>query len=300
MRISTYKDLVGQGIKGVWRNKMMSFASFCILLVSLLLVGLTFLLAINLNKAIDSMEEKNEIVVIIKDETTKEQIDALGDSINSLANIASCQFFSRDQAWKDMVADMTEEEKGLFQYADKNPLPDTYRVTVADIETMANTTVQISAFESVESVKSPNEYADILISIRNILTLVSMAIILALIIVCLIIISNTTRASVFSRRKEINIMRYVGATNTFIRIPFFVEGMLIGVLAGVGALFLTKFVYVGLYDVLTNNIDLSAFGITSLYSYSSIVKYVATAYIIAGAVIGAIGTTISTRKYCRV
>ena len=148
MRISTYKDLVGQGIKGVWRNKMMSFASFCILLVSLLLVGLTFLLAINLNKAIDSMEEKNEIVVIIKDETTKEQIDALGDSINSLANIASCQFFSRDQAWKDMVADMTEEEKGLFQYADKNPLPDTYRVTVADIETMANTTVQISAFET--------------------------------------------------------------------------------------------------------------------------------------------------------
>lgn len=300
MRISTYKDLVGQGIKGVWRNKMMSFASFCIMLVSLLLVGLTFLLAINLNKAIDSMEEKNEIVVIIKDETTQEQIDALGDGINSLANIASCQFFSRDQAWKDMVADMTEEEKGLFQYADKNPLPDTYRVTVADIETMANTTVQISAFENVESVKSPNEYADVLISIRNILTLVSMAIVAALIIVCLIIISNTTRASVFSRRKEINIMRYVGATNTFIRVPFFVEGMLIGVLAGVGALFLTKFVYVGLYDILTKSVDLSAFGITSLYSYSSIVKYVAATYIIAGAVIGAIGTTISTKKYCRV
>lgn len=301
MRVSTYKDLIGQGIKGVWRNRMMSFASFCIMLVSLLLVGLTFLLALNLNRAIDSMEEKNEIVVIINDGVSQEQIDELGQSIQSLANISGCEFFSRDQAWQDMVADMTEEEKDLFQYADDNPLPDTYRITVVDIETMGNTTVQISALENVESVKSPNEYADVLISIRNILTLVSTAIIAALVVVCLIIISNTTRASVFSRRKEINIMRYVGATNRFIRIPFFVEGMLIGVLAGVCSLFLTKFVYVGLYDILTNNMNiLTALGISSLYSYDSIVKYVATAYIVAGAVIGAIGTTISTSKYCKV
>ena len=182
MRVSTYKDLIGQGIKGVWRNRMMSFASFCIMLVSLLLVGLTFLLALNLNRAIDSMEEKNEIVVIINDGVSQEQIDELGQSIQSLANISGCEFFSRDQAWQDMVADMTEEEKDLFQYADDNPLPDTYRVTVVDIETMGNTTVQISALENVESVKSPNEYADVLISIRNILTLVSTAIIAALVV----------------------------------------------------------------------------------------------------------------------
>ena len=301
MRVSTYKDLIGQGIVGVWRNRMMSFASFCIMLVSLLLVGLTVLLALNLNRAIDSMEEQNEIVVIIKDETPADEITALGEDIEKLSNVSTCFFFSRDQAWQDMVADMSEEEKDLFQYADDNPLPDTYRVTVKDIETMGNTTVQLSAFAAVESVKSPNEYADVLISIRNILTLVSTAIITALVVVCLIIISNTTRASVFSRRKEINIMRYVGATNRFIRIPFFVEGMLIGVLAGICSLFLTRFVYVGLYDIMTNNMNiLSALGITSLYSYDSIVRYVATAYIVAGAVIGAIGTTISTSKYCKV
>lgn len=300
MRLSTYKDLIGQGIKGVWRNRMMSFASFCIMIVSLLLVGLTMLLALNLNRAIDSMESKNEIVVIINDGVTQEQMTQLGDRIEKLANVQTCTFFSRDQAWKEMVADMTDEEKDLFQYADKNPLPDTYRITVFDIETMGNTTVQLSALENVESVEAPNEYADVLISIRNILTLVSVAIVAALIVVCLIIISNTTRASVFSRRKEINIMRYVGATNTFIRIPFFIEGMLVGVVAGVGALFLTKFVYVGIYDVLTGLNILSALGITTLYSYDSLVKYIALAYIIAGAAIGAIGTTISTKKYCRV
>lgn len=302
MRIGTCTDLVGQGIKGVWRNRMMSFASFCIMLVSLLLVGLTVLLAINLNKAIDSMERKNEIIVIIKDEVSKEAMDKLGQDIGRLSNVDKTTFFSRDDAWLDMVEDMTPEEKELFHYADgKNPLPDTYRVQVADIGIMAKTSVQISAFENVESVQSPDEYADVLINIRNILTLVLVAIVVALTGVCLIIISNTTRASVFSRRKEINIMRYVGATNTFIRIPFFIEGMLIGVVAGGVALLLTKFVYTGLYNILTENMNiLSVMGISSLYSYDDIRKVVAIAYIAAGAVIGAIGTTISTKKHCRV
>ncbi len=300
MRLSTYKDLIGQGIKGVWRNRMMSFASFCILIVSLLLVGLTMLLALNLNRAIDSMESKNEIVVIINEGTEKADMDSLGKRIEALANVQTCKFFSRDQAWKEMVADMTDEEKDLFEYADKNPLPDTYRVTVYDIETMGNTTVQLSALENVESVEAPSEYADVLISIRNILTLVSVAIVAALVIVCLIIISNTTRASVFSRRKEINIMRYVGATNAFIRVPFFIEGMLVGIVAGVGAFFLTKFAYVGIYNVLTGLNILSALGINTLYSFDSIAKYIALAYIAAGAAIGAVGTTISTKKYCRV
>lgn len=302
MRIATGKDLVLQGVKGVWKNRMMSFASFCILLVSLLLVGLTTLLALNLNKAIDSMEEKNEIIVIIKEETAQEAMDKLGSDISALANVSECNFFSRQQAWEDMVEDMTEEEKELFHYADgKNPLPDTYRVRVKDIGLMANTSVQISAFDCVESVESPNDYADVLINVRNILTIVLVSFIVALMAVSLIIISNTTRASVFSRRKEINIMRYVGATNTFIRIPFFVEGMLIGVLAGAASLLLTRFVYVGIYNLLTEDINiLSVLGISSLYSFSDIQKYVAIAYIAAGAVIGAIGTTISTKKYCRV
>ncbi len=302
MRITTCTSLVGQGVKGVWKNRMMSFASFCIMLVSLLLVGLTVLLAINLDKAIESMEQKNEIIVIIKDEVDDAAMQKLGDDIGKLSNVSSAVFFSRDEAWADMVEDMSEKEKELFHYADgKNPLPDTYRVQVKDISIMTETTVQISAFEIVESVESPDEYADVLINIRNILTLVLVAIVLALTGVMLIIISNTTRASVFARRKEINIMRYVGATNTFIRIPFFVEGMLVGVLSGTAAFFLTKFVYVGLYNVLTEDVNiLSMLGINSLYAFGDINKIVLLSYIIAGALIGAVGTTISTKKYCKV
>lgn len=302
MRVTTYNNLIGQGIKGVWRNRMMSFASFCIMLVSLLLVGLTVLLALNLDKAIESMEAKNEIIVIIKDEVSSGDMAQLGDDINKLANVSSAIFFSRDSAWENMVEDMSPEEQELFHYADgKNPLPDTYRVQVKDVSLMANTSVQISAFDLVESVESPDEYVDVLINIRNVLSLILVAIVIALTGVCMIIISNTTRASVFSRRKEINIMRYVGATNTFIRIPFFVEGMLIGVVAGTVAMLLTKFVYQGVYSVLVDDLNIaSILGISSLYSFSEIHKLVAVAYILTGAVIGAIGTTISTRKYCRV
>ncbi|MBE6837618.1 MAG: ABC transporter permease [Ruminococcus sp.] len=302
MRLTTCTSLVGQGIKGVWKNKMMSFASFCIMLVSLLLVGLTVLLAINLDKAIESMERKNEIIVIIKDEVDDNSMAQLGEGIKKLANVSKVTFFSRDEAWADMVEDMSEKEKELFHYADgKNPLPDTYRVQVKDISIMTETSVQISAFETVESVESPDEYADVLINIRNILTLVLVAIVLALTGVMLIIISNTTRASVFARRKEINIMRYVGATNTFIRIPFFVEGMLVGVLSGTAAFFLTKFVYVGLYNVLTEDVNILAMlGISSLYSFAQISKIVLFCYVVSGALIGAIGTTISTKKHCKV
>ncbi|NLZ45627.1 MAG: ABC transporter permease [Clostridiales bacterium] len=302
MRATTFTGLIGQGAKGIWKNRMMSFASFCIMLVSLLLVGLTLLLSINLSRIVDSLESKNEIVVIINDGTTQEEITSLGKSIESLANIEACNFFSRDEAWKSMVENMSGDQKDLFPYDEENPLPDTYRVQIQDLESLNTTSVQISAFPNVEKVKSPNEYAEIFINIRNILTLVSAAIVITLVIVCLIIISNTTRASVFSRRKEINIMRYVGATNSFIRIPFFIEGMLVGVLAGLASLGLTKFVYESIYNLVTSNSVkiFSTIGLTSIYSFGDISKYLTLAYILSGAIIGALGTTISTRKYCKV
>ena len=166
---------------------------------------------------------------------------------------------------------------------------------------MSETTTQIETFENVESTKSPTAFADVLISIRRVVTVVSAAVIIALVIVCLIIISNTTRASVFARRKEINIMKYVGATNSFIRIPFFIEGMVVGILAAIVALFLTQFAYNGIFNILSDDFQLwSVLGIKSLYSFKDMFWYIAGAYVVAGALIGAIGTSISTGKHLKV
>lgn len=301
MKASSVKYLAGQGVKSIWKNRMMTFASFCIMMVSLLMVGMSVLLSINLTKIISGIEGKSEVVVQIKDNTDDKSIKQLEKDLKSVPNINKVDFYSKEEAWENMLKDMTEEEKSFFQYADDNPLPDTYKITIKDIKKMSETTAQIETFENVQSTKSPTAFADVLISLRRVVTFVSAAITLALVIVCLIIISNTTRSSVYARRKEINIMKYVGATNSFIRIPFFVEGMVVGILAAICALFLTRFAYDGIYSILNDDFQLlRVLGVKSLYSFKDMFWYVAGAYVLAGAFIGAVGTSISTGKHLKV
>lgn len=301
MKANSVKYLVKQGFKGVWKNRMMTFASFCILLVSLLMVGISCLVAVNLQRIIGGIEGKSEVVVIVKDGTSEKAMKALESKIQNIPNVNTVSLYSKDEAWKNMLDGMTDEEKNFFQYADDNPLPDTYKITVKDIEKMTETTTQIETFDNVESTKSPTAFADILINIRRIFTIVAFAVVLALVVVSLIIISNTTRASVFARRKEINIMKYVGATNAFIRIPFFVEGMVVGIAAALGALLLTKFAYEGVYNIFNDDFSLwSILGVQNLYSFRSLIVPVSVSYLVAGALIGAIGTSISTGKHLKV
>ena len=292
MKASSFRYLINQGFKGIWKNRMMTFASFCILLVSLLMVGTSVLVSINLTRIIGGIEDKSEVIVIVKDGTSQADMQTLENKLKEVGNINTVSLYSKDEAWKNMLKGMTDEEKDFFQYADDNPLPDTYKVTVKDIEKMSETTTQIETFENVDSTKSPTAFADILISIRRVFTIVAFAVIVALVVVCLIIISNTTRASVFARRKEINIMKYV---------PFFIEGMIVGLLAAAGALLLTKFAYEGIYNIFNDDFKLwSILGVQNLYSFKSLLLPVAASYLIAGAVIGAVGTSISTGKHLKV
>lgn len=301
MKISSFRYLVNQGFKGIWKNKMMTFASFCILLVSLLMVGLSCLVALNLTRVIGGIEGRSEIVVIVEDGTSDGDMAALEQKLKDIPNVNTVSLYTKEEAWENMLKGMTEEEKDFFQYADDNPLPDTYKITVNDIEIMTDTTTQIETFDFVESTQSPTAFADILISIRRIFSIVAFCVVLALVVVCLIIISNTTRASVFTRRKEINIMKYVGATNAFIRIPFFVEGMIVGLVAAGGALLLTKFAYEGVYNIFNDNFSIwSILGMQNLYSFDELKLYICGAYLIAGALIGAVGTSISTGKHLKV
>lgn len=301
MKASSVKYLAGQGVKSIWKNRMMSFASFCIMMVSLLMVGVSVLFSMNLTKIVSGIEGKSEVVVQIKDGTDKKGISKLEKDLKDVPNINKVEFYSKEEAWENMLEDMTDEEKSFFQYADDNPLPDTYKITIKDIKKMSETTTQIETFDNVESTKSPTAFADVLISVRRVVNIVSIAIIVALIVVCLIIISNTTRSSVYARRKEINIMKYVGATNSFIRIPFFIEGMVVGILAAIGALFLTQFAYNGIYSILNDDFQLwGVLGMKSLYSFKDMFWYIAGSYVLVGAFIGAVGTSISTGKHLKV
>ena len=297
MKISSFRYLVHQGVAGIWKNRMMTFASFCILLVSLLMVGLASLTAINLTRIISGIEDKSEVVVVISDNADKAAEAELEEHLKAIPNVNSIELYSKEEAWNGMLESMTEEERAFFKYADENPLPDTYRLTVKDIELMSETTAQIETLDFVESTQSPTTFADVLISIRRIFTILATAVV----VVSLVIISNTTRASVFARRKEINIMKYVGATNAFIRIPFFVEGMIVGLIAALGALLMTKFAYEGVYNIFSDDsVIWVIMGMKKLYSFNELLFPVSVSYLAAGAIIGAVGTSISTGKHLRV
>lgn len=301
MKASSFKYLVKLGARSVWVNRIMTFASFCIMLVSMMLVGLSVLTSMNLTKIIGAIEDKNEVVVQLYDSTPEVTKTLLGAQLREMSNISEVVFFSKDDALEDIKKDMSPDEQTLFDLFDENPLPDTYRVKIKDISLMSETVQAIAHLDFVESVKEPTDFASLLTSIRSIITFISIGVVTALIIVCLVIISNTTRTSVFTRRKEISIMKYVGATNSFIRIPFFVEGLLTGVVAAAIATLLTKLIYDAVFGVFAEGFQLwSILGVSSLIPFKEVWIFVALGYVATGALIGAIGTTISTAKHLKV
>lgn len=301
MKLSGVRYLTRQGFDNVWKNRMMAFASFCVLLVSLLLVGLSILFYININSIIGGIENKNEVIVFLDENITPAQTMETEVLLKQIDNIDEVRFYSKDDAFEDMKKSMSEYEELFDSLGDDNPLVDSFRIKIKDISLTSETVTLINELDHIYSIRAPYDFVNILTEMKKIITLVASAIIVALAIVSMVIISNTTKASVFARRNEISIMKYVGATNTFIRIPFFVEGMITGMAAGIAATVITWLGYDAVVDLLTNEVNiLNIIGMGSIVSFSDIVLKVALSYILAGAFVGALGSVLSTRKHLNV
>ena len=301
MRLNSFKYLVKQGFKGIWFNRVNSFASLCVITISLLMVGISVLLSFNITKMIGAIESRNEVIVVIEDGAPENNVAMLGEELAGNSNVFEVNFYSKDQAWVDMQADMSEDEKALFQYMSRNPLPDCYRIRVKEIGELSKTVSWIQGLEFVDQVQAPNDFANILIGIRNVSTILFSAVTLSLIIVCFVIISNSTRASVYARRREINIMRYVGASKSFIEIPFFVEGMVIGIVSAAIAFGLTWFAYTEVFKMFSTDVNmLSIFGLSALIPFEEIALGTGIAYAVFGVLLSGVGTVISTRKHLNV
>ncbi len=301
MKASGVNYLVKQGIDNVWKNRTMAFASFCVLLVSLLLVGMSVLAYLNVNSIIGGIEQKNEVIVYLNDDTTDEEITQIGENLRGMPNVTQVAFYSKEQAYESLKESMAEYEVLFESLGDDNPLVDAYRIKVADISGISATIAQIRTFDHIYSIRAPYDFVNVLVQLRKILTLVMGAIILAMVMVSMVIISNTTKTSVYSRREEIKIMKYVGATDSFIRFPFFVEGMITGFFAGVLALGVTWAVYDSVVGTLQNQVALlSIIGMGNIIQFADICTPVAACYILGGALIGAMGSAVSTRRYINV
>lgn len=301
MRASGVRYLLGQGVENIWKNKMMAFASFCVLLISLLLVGLSVLVSINISSMIGGVENKNEVIVYLQEGTTDMEVSELYGELIRMDNVAEAKFYSKEEAFEDLKGNMSDYEMVFESLGEDNPLIDAYRIKVKDISTIEDTLAQINTMQHVEKIRAPMDFVNTLMEFRHIITIICGVIILALIIISLVIIVNTTKASVFARRAEIQIMKYVGATNLFIRIPFFVEGMLTGFFAGIVALVVTWLSYDALVNLLTQGTNVMAiFGMTSIVKFGDVALPVILAYLVAGTFFGALGTVFSTRKHLNV
>lgn len=299
MRGSNFSYLVKQGIVSVWRNRMMSFASFCIIMVSLLLISLAALVALDINVVIGSAEEKNEVLVYVGD-VTEQQLVQIEEELKSNGYTQSVVFYSKEEAFEAQKEKM-QDYADLLNALAENPMPDTFRVTLKDISTINDAKATFEHIEGVDEVSAPYDFASVLVSLRTTLTIIAGAMLIALIIVCIVIVYNSSRTSVFARRKEIGIMKSVGATNSFIKFPFFIEGMFIGILAGVVSWYLTKVTYEALVSFFAGDITIwRVLGFSNIIRFDE-VMWIALAFnCIVGAVLSAIGTVFSMGKHLKV
>ncbi len=299
MKLSGFKYLADQGVENIWKNKMMAFATFCVLLISLILVGAAGLFYININSMILGLSDQNEIAVYLNIGTPEERVSQVEAELATLDNVNNVEYISKQQALERMQSQINSRGRAIFNYIEGYDfMPDGFSVTVKNNDLIADTTEAIAMMADIQEVQSSTQVAEFLRELRKMATLIASAVIIALAIVSMIMISNTAKASVYARREEIQIMKYVGATNIFIRMPFFVEGMVTGLFSGTGAFFITWAIYRSVYRILTSQPALmSAFNIGSIIPFGQIRIYVLISYIVVGSLVGALGSVISTRRH---
>ncbi|MCL1903018.1 MAG: permease-like cell division protein FtsX [Oscillospiraceae bacterium] len=302
MRWSNFTFLVKKGVHSVWYNRLMSFASFCVLLVSLLLVGLSALAGANINVVLDYVEDRNEVLVFTDGDLLQTETAEISEALMSsvYTTRTGVNFYSKEEAWVDFKQENPDADL-IYERMDFNPMPNTFIVTISDLTKISDAVRDFQQIDGVQKVSAPHDFAEFLIGIRNTLTIIGGAIILALVVVCLVIIYNSSRASVFARRQEINIMKYVGATNSFVKIPFFIEGLFIGILAGIASWGLTQVAYTSIISLFGNDVTLwRALDLANLIEFKRISWIVLAANCLAGSLLSGTGIIMSMGKHLKV
>ncbi|MEE3334191.1 MAG: permease-like cell division protein FtsX [Ruminococcus sp.] len=291
MRFTGLGYLIKEGFRNVWNNRIMSIASVCVLISCLVLTGSAVLISMNVTNLVDKISDSNETTVYLKEDVSKVEAVYIGRDIKNLKNVTEAKYFPKEEALEDFKSTLGEEV--FDNMKNDNPLPDAYKVTMKDLSKYDKTVRQIKKIEGVEKITSQKELARKLSSINDLVRILSVAIVLALGVISLFIISNTIRATMHSRRFEISIMKSVGATDSFVRIPFIVEGMVIGFIASVFSTAALFFLYDIIMEIVVNLIHIATI------PFSQVFWVVAGAFVLAGVLIGALSGFISIRKYLK-
>lgn len=296
MRISVIRYLIKEGIRSMFKNKKSTFASIGTMCATMLIFGLFFLIGENLNTIMTQIQEKQGIRVFLYD-ITQEQTDIVEQELAKIngVNPNTIDYISKEEALESQKQKWGKKGELLNSYEDV--FPASFVVTLTDLSLNEEVQKQIKDIENVKDIASGDETIEKLISVANGIRIGTGVISALLVIVSIFIISNTIKLTVHARRKEISIMKYVGATNDFIRGPFVVEGIIIGILSGA----VTILIVGALYNVIINNLIQSSFttilGGVKLLSFADVFNSIVIVYIILGIGIGVLGSRLSMKKY---
>lgn len=295
MKIRTMRYYLSEAFTSFWRNSFMSIASIATVAVSFFILGLFLIMVANLDYFADNLENQVQISVYLKDDLTTDQIMSVGSRLKALPDVKELEFTNKDQAM-DKLKERMKDQPGILDALDgKNPLPTSYTLTLSNPEQVKKTAAVVGEYDEVESTHYGQEIVEQLFRVATIIRWGGVALIIFLTFATLFIISNTIRLTVFARRREIGIMKYVGATNWFIRWPFLLEGLFLGFIGGaIADVALLQF-----YEFVTLTIHrtLAFLPMVSPYPF----MYQASGLIlILSMVIGAIGSTISLKRYMKV
>ena len=299
MKFNTIGYLMGEGFRNTFKNKKSTFSAVLVMCISMLIFGFFFILGENVNHIMGTVEHAQAIQVFILENTPEEDIRELKTQIDQINGVDApkTKFLSKEEGFEKYLEKYGDKAYLLEPYADV--VTDSYIVSFTDLKLADEVETAISKLKNVKKITSANETMEKLVSVTNGIRIVTMVILSGLVIGAIFIISNTIKLTVYARRKEISIMKYVGATNSFIRWPFIVEGILIGIIsAGISILLVG-----GGYKIIANNLLQSTviqnLGIT-LVSFGDMFSLIIIVYLLLGIGIGVMGSAMSMRKYLEV
>lgn len=297
MKARTFGRHVKEGGKNIVRNGWMTFASVSAVTVTLLVVGAFLLLIMNLNHFANSLEEDVEVRVFVDLTATEVQQDALQDNLNQLPEIGSIEYIPKDEGLETFIDSLGEQGDYFEGLREENPLNDTFVVSAEDPQETENIAIEIEELEHVEGVEYGRDIFEQLFSATDFIRVIGIVLVLGLLFTAVFLIANTIKLTIIARRTEIQIMKLVGATNSFIRWPFFIEGLLLGTFGALIPVSVLGFGYHRFYETIGENTGLEFFDFLPTFP---LVLQTAVLLLGIGAVVGVWGSIMSVRKFLRV
>lgn len=297
MRFNVISYLLKEGIRNVFKNKKSTISCLMIMCATMLIFGLFLVIGENINAFVKSVADAQGIMVYLKTGATDEEIEQVGKDILQIDGVRDAKYISNTEGLESMRE--TLGDKMIEGYTTDNILPASYEVTLTDLELSSDVQESLKQIPNVDDIRSSNIIIEQIIRLAKGIKIVTWVILILLIIISTAIISNTIKLTVHARRKEISIMKYVGATNSFIRWPFIVEGIVIGIISSIISIIIVG----GTYNIITTKMAESDFvrvmGM-NLVGLNEMLTSIILVYLILGIGIGTVGSVVSMRKYLKV